>query len=132
MTISNTEHLTYEIIEGGIHLFTLFDSSSQTLDDFFDRVETITHNTPDGQMNRYLIVRHATGTLSMAHMMRRANSFFSRFRQRPQARIAMLGERHISIQMIDKFIRGMSAYDKTQVFSHDEYNLAVDWLLADD
>lgn len=135
MTSPTRTHLQYELIEGNIHHFTLLNLSNDAVDELFKHLEKITHDTPSTETNRYLLDTRGTRDMGIPHLMhttRRANSFFLRFPQRPFSRVAILSEQGIVVDMVNQFIRGMNARDKTHFFRKDQYDDAIEWLSTKD
>jgi hypothetical protein len=125
---------THRLLKNGVHEFTFHDRTRRTVDEYVEHLALITNaNAPDTQL--YFIINIEEGGIPpIAYLSRRIKDTLSKLSHRLPSRTVLLHNNNPMVMMLaDTAIRMMASMqiDSVRVFHRDQWDSAVEWLLAE-
>lgn len=124
-------HCRYELIENGIHRFTIEQASLQSVNEFLDHVGTIYENTPPGQVNRLLVDLRPDGLPPINNTVRVGRRFNKENPNQPPSRVAYVYSDSALMSLAQTFLEILRFRNVTRKFFRNDESAAIAWLMAD-
>ena len=129
-----TKNITYEMIEGNIHQFTLYSNTRQTVDDLFAQVTQVNASvTPDERVS-YLFDSNNIDDLPFRYVIQYADKWNKEQAYIPPARNAILyGTNTIMLYMVNVLMDvSKKSGAESRIFHPDKRDEAIAWLNSKD
>lgn len=131
--MTDTNNLTYKLIDGEIHWIRLHNSDRQTIEDIFAifaKYADQEQASPTGKKLLYIVDGNGFNELPVRYLIQRADKWEKSQAFIPPTRTAVLYDsNHLMLFAINLLIKSFTKYDnQTKIYTPDERDEAIAWL----
>lgn len=125
------EGCQYAVLQGVIHVFTLYPMKA-AIDCHFDILEDVFANHPPDTTIYLLFKIPNANQLPARYLVNKATKFWGKQRIDFSIRAAYVHDGNIILTLFDQFVRTLRLKSTRAFFTHDQLEMAIDWLLEDE
>ncbi len=131
VTLPTQTGCLYKYMDNGIHKFTVFDTSNQAVDEFFDHLMRLVKNPiPNEPTPQMRLLDISVGYPSMPYVIKRFNTLRNEYVQlSPPTVNAILHNDNPLHNILRRLITPLSRGGNIKFFAAHEEDLAIRWLL---
>jgi hypothetical protein len=126
-------HCLYDQLDNGIHEYVIRHPTRAAVDEWFQHAERVYENAAPDIVLRHL-VDSRSGSVPLAYAFQVAQAFFRVHKTRPSARIALLNDEGSISSLVSSFtsLLPTDRRERVRMFTEEQRDMAIAWLLADD
>ena len=134
--IEEGQHASLFEVQEGVYKIVFHNSSRAAVTELYARIETVIHQTTSDHMILILLDASDLKRLpSIPEIFRKAREFEKRFPDAPPSRFAIMVNPGVLMSLVQSFVNSLSsyqsAYNRARFFKQEQYDEAVEWLVAE-